>query len=301
MRDEAPWSRTFGRILVRARGRRALLAALTVALVATGLPARAQPVPATTAPVAAPAPTSGAAAEYRLSAGDVVRVTVYQNPDLTVEARISESNLISYPLLGNVAIGGMSVGQAEKTLADRLRSGNFVRQPQVNVMVMQVRGNQVSVLGQVSRPGRFPIETGELRLSDLIATAGGVMPTGADLIVLVGTRDGRPYRQEIDLPAMFRANGRNDDVLVRNGDVVYVERAPFVYIYGEVQRPGVLRLERDMTVLQVLATGGGLTLRGTQRGIRVHRRTDGKVQVIQPAMDDMLREGDVVYVRESLF
>ena len=75
-----------------------------------------------------------------------------------------------------------------------------------------------------------------------------------------------------------------------------------VYIYGEVQRPGPMRLERDMTVMQALATGGGLNLRGTEKGLRVHRRdADGKLQVIEPKMDDLLRDGDVVYVRESLF
>jgi len=84
--------------------------------------------------------------------------------------------------------------------------------------------------------------------------------------------------------------------------VVWVDRGPVVYIYGEVQRPGAMRLERGMTVMQALATGGGLTQRGTEKGMRVHRKTaDGKVQVVQPSMDDALRDGDVVYVRESLF
>ena len=75
-----------------------------------------------------------------------------------------------------------------------------------------------------------------------------------------------------------------------------------IYIYGEVQRPGALRLEPGMTVMQALATGGGLTPRGTERGLRVHRK-DGsaKTQVLQPSMDDVLQEGDVLYVRESLF
>ena len=87
-----------------------------------------------------------------------------------------------------------------------------------------------------------------------------------------------------------------------NGDTVWVERQPIVYIYGEVQRPGPMRLEREMTLLQALATGGGLTQRGTDKGIRVHRKgADGKVQVVEPVMTDMLREGDVVFVRESLF
>jgi polysaccharide export outer membrane protein len=250
-------------------------------------------------PVPAPAVS---AAEYRLGAGDAVRISVYQSPDLTLETRIGEAGVVSYPLLGNVKIGGLTVSAAEKLIGDGLKSGNFVKSPQVSVLVTQVRGNQVSVLGQVNRPGRFPIEATDLRLSDLLALAGGIAVTGADTAILVGTRDGKPTRKEIELSSIFRTAAREDDIQVLNGDVVYVERAPIVYIYGEVQRPGPMRLERGLTVMQALATGGGLTQRGTEKGLRVHRKDeDGKLQVLQPAMDDALREGDVVYVRESLF
>lgn len=250
----------------------------------------------------AQAQAPGAGAEYRLGSGDVVKISVYQNPDLTLEGRISEAGTLSFPLLGSVKIGGLSVSQAEKVVADGLRTGNFVKQPQVSVLVMQVRGNQVSVLGQVNRPGRFPIEVADMRLSDLLALAGGIASTGADTITLVGTRNGQPLRREFDLPTIFRTESRQDDISVQNGDVVYVERAPMVYIYGEVQRPGAMRLERGMTVMQALATGGGLTLRGTEKGVRIHRKgAEGKVQVVQPALDDLVRDGDVVYVRESLF
>ena len=240
--------------------------------------------------------------EYRLGPGDVVRITVYQSPDLSLETRISETGIISYPLLGSVRLGGLGVTQAERAIADGLRSGNFLKQPQVSLLVVQVRGSQVSVLGQVNRPGRFPIETADMRLTDLLATAGGVAPTGADTITLVGTRNGQPFRKELDLPSIVRSERRAEDVVMQNGDVVYVERAPVVYIYGEVQRPGAMRLERGMTVMQALAMGGGLSPRGTEKGMRVHRKgSDGKIQVIQPGMDDPVRDGDVVYVRESLF
>lgn len=241
--------------------------------------------------------------EYMLGAGDVIRVTVYQNPDLTLETRVSEAGVISYPLLGSVRVGGQTVTEVEKRIADGLRLGNFVKQPQVTVLVMQVRGNQVSVLGQVGRPGRYPLEVADMRLSDVLAMAGGVAPGGADLVVVAGTRNGQPFRAEIDLARAIGAGNRpGGDIQVLNGDVVWVDRAPTVYIYGEVQRPGAIRLERGMTVMQALASGGGLTLRGTEKGMRVHRRgADGKVQVLQPAMDDPLRDGDVVYVRESLF
>lgn len=246
---------------------------------------------------------SGAAAEYRLGSGDVVRIVVYQNPDLTLETRVSESGVVSFPLLGNVRIGGLGVSAAEKLIADGLKNGNFVKQPQVTLTLLQIKGNQASVLGQVNRPGRYPIETADMRLTDLLANAGGVATTGGDILVLTGTRNGKPFRMEIDLPNVFSAEqNRTNDVLIQNGDVLWVDRAPLVYIYGEVQRPGPMRLERGMTLMQVLAAGGGLNQRGTERGIRVHRKgADGKVEVLQPGMDDGVKDGDVVYVKESLF
>ena len=240
--------------------------------------------------------------DYVLGAGDSIRVTVFQSPDLTLETRIPETGVVSYPLLGAMRLGGLSVSAAEKKLADGLRTGNFVKQPQVSILVLQVRGNQVSVLGQVNRPGRFPLEISNTRLSDVLALAGGVAVTGNDIVTVVGMRNGQTFRRQIDLPAVFATANQADDIVMQNGDVVYVDRMAFVYIYGEVQRPGSIRLERDMSLMQALASGGGLTLRGTQRGVRVHRRgPDGRVEVITPNLDDKLKDADVVYVRESLF
>ena len=251
---------------------------------------------------AQPSTQTAAAAEYRIGSGDVVRINVYQNPDLAIETRVTEAGLISYPLLGSIRVGGLSVTATEKLIADGLRSGNFVKQPQVTLVVTQVRGNQASVLGMVNRPGRYPIEVADMRLTDLLAMAGGTAVNGSDMVVVTGTRDGRPFRAEVDMPSVFAIGGTGKDMLINNGDSIWVDRQPLVYIYGEVQRPGPMRVERGMTVMQSLATGGGLTLRGTQKGIRIHRRAaDGKVQVHEPALDDKVQDGDVVYVRESLF
>jgi polysaccharide export outer membrane protein len=272
---------------------------LAAASMALASPASAQ-VPAARAP-AAVAPAAPAA-EYRLGVGDVLRITVFQNPELTLESRLNEGGVLSFPLIGSVRVGGLSVPEAERLIADSLARGNFLRNPQVTIIVLQVRGNQVNVLGQVGRPGRYPLETADTRLTDMIALAGGVAPGGADVVVVTGTRDGKPFREEVDLPALFTAGGAARDIVLRNGDAVWVDRQPLVYIYGEVQRPGPMRLERGMTLLQALATGGGLTARGTEKGIRVHRKgSNGEVEVTQPAMTDTLREGDVVFVRESLF
>jgi polysaccharide export outer membrane protein len=247
-------------------------------------------------------PQQVAAAQYRLALGDTIRITVFQVADLSLETRITEAGVISYPLLGSVNLAGLTIAEAEQKIAKGLRDGNFVRQPQVSITVIQARGNQVSVLGQVGRPGRYPLETGEVRLTDMIATAGGIAPGGSDVVVIVGTRNGQPYRVEIDLPSVFGPNRRSADVLMQNGDVVWIERAPTIYMYGEVQKPGAMRLERGMIVMQALASAGGLTPRGTLRGLRVSRKdADGRMREIEPQMTDVLRPDDVVFVRESVF
>jgi len=240
--------------------------------------------------------------EYVLGPGDIVRVTVFQNPDLTTEARVSEKGTLTFPLLGAVSVGGKSTSAAEAEIAARLRDGGFVRQPQVNVLPVQIRGNQVSVLGQVNRPGRFPLETANLRLTDMIATAGGISAGGADIVVFIGVRNGKQVRREIDLPSLFISGDTANDIVMTAGDLVYVHRAPMFYIYGEVNRPGAFRLERNMSVMQGLASGGGTTSRGTTRGLRIHRRMpDGSLKVLEPGLDDLLKTDDVIYVKESLF
>ena len=239
--------------------------------------------------------------DYKLAAGDSIKVQVYQNPDMTVEARVSESGTISYPLIGSVSIGGMSIPQAEKTVANALQKGNILKQPQVNILLLQVRGNQVSVLGEVQRPGRFPLETTTVRVSDMLATAGGITPTGNDQVVISGTRDGKPFRKSVDVPSLFRADASADDILLAPGDTVFVTKAATFYIYGAAQRPGTYKIERGMTMQQALAQGGGPTARGSEK-LRLNRtRADGSVQQLEPRLNDPVQPGDVLFVKESLF
>jgi polysaccharide biosynthesis/export protein len=240
--------------------------------------------------------------DYKLGPGDSIKVQVYQNPDLTVESRVSESGSINYPLVGSVNIGGLSIGQAETRLAQALQSKNILKAPQVNIVLLQVRGNQVSVLGQVNKPGRFPLETMNVRVSDMLAAAGGVTPTGDDVLIVTGTRDGKPFRKEVDIPALFQGTRSQDDILLTAGDTLYVAKAPMYYIYGEAQKPGPYRVERGMTVMQALAQGGGTTNRGSQDRLRLNRtRPDGTVEQTTPRLSDPIRPGDVLFVRESIF
>lgn len=239
--------------------------------------------------------------EYRLAPGDVIRITVFENPDLTTEARVSESGQVTFPLVGAAKVGGISLSAAEKLIAKGLKDGGYVLEPQVIVFPLEIRGNQVSVLGRVNRAGRYPLDTSNLRVADLLAMAGGVAPDGADVVVLAGTRDGEPMRREIPLADLFARNP-DANVELAAGDILFVDRAPLFYVYGEVQKPGAYRVERGMTLLQGLATGGGLTNRGTQRGMEVHRRgASGNVEVLDVAPHEPLRADDVIYVKQSLF
>jgi len=240
--------------------------------------------------------------EYQLGPGDTIRIQVYQNPDLTLETRVTESGNITFPLIGAAKVGGLSIAAAEQRIARALQSGAFIKQPQVNILLLQNRGNQVSVLGQVGKPGRYPLETSNTRLSEMLAIAGGIAPAGADVVILAGTRDGKPFQREIDIANIFLGNRLQDDFVVVGGDVIYVHRAPTFYIYGEVQKAGSYRVERDMTIRQALALGGGLSPRGTERGLSIHRRgADGAIETVSPNLSDRVRPDDVLHVRESLF
>lgn len=244
-----------------------------------------------------------AKSEAVLGVGDIIRITVYQNPDLTLEsARISEVGQINFPLIGSVKLGGETITMGEQKIAKLLRDGGFVLRPQVTIQVAQIRSAVISILGQVSKPGRYPIETVGSKVSEMIAATGGVAPGGADVVTLVGSRNGHSIKIDIDLPAILQSGKAELDIAVENGDILYVDRAPSAYIYGEVQRPGMFRLERGMSLMQVMAQAGGLTARGTERGIKVHRRdVNGAVSIIDVQMNDPVLRDDVIYVKESLF
>lgn len=239
--------------------------------------------------------------DYKLSAGDSIKVQVYQNPELSFEVRVSESGVVNYPLVGPLQLGGLTVGEAEQRVAKGLRDANILKAPQVSINVATVRGSQVAVLGEVNKPGRFPLETTNMRVSDVIAAAGGVNQNGDNRVVVTGTRNGQPFRSEVDLDAIFAGRG-GDDVTLQPGDTLFVGKAPTFYISGEAQKPGTYKIEPGMTVQQAVAAGGGITNRGSMSRIRITRtQPDGRRVTIDPRLTDAVRPGDVLVVRESLF
>ncbi len=240
--------------------------------------------------------------EYLLGPGDIVKVTVFKNPDLSTEAKVTESGTIGFPLIGAVPVSGLTLSGVERKIAQMLKDGGFVLNPQVNVLLSLSVGNQVAVLGEVNKPGRYPIEGAGGHVSGMLASAGGIAATGSDTVILTGTRGGKPFRREIDVTKMSQSASAADDPELSGGDTLFVNRAPQFYIYGQVQRPGGYRLEKGMTVRQALATGGGITGKGTTRGIVLHRRdASGKVTDSKVNLDADMQDQDVLDVKESLF
>ena len=226
----------------------------------------------------------------KLGIGDAVRVTVFQQPDLTTETRISERGTIGMPLVGEVKVAGMTPAEAGAKIAADLKKGDFLKAPQVAVALTTLRSRQVSVLGAVPRPGRYALDDTSSRLADVIAAAGGLAPEGSPQVTVI--RGGE--RQKVDLLAKsFELKG---------GDTVHIERAPVFYIYGEVSRSGAYRVEPNMTVMQAISLGGGITPRGSDRRLKLRRAgPDGKIAETDVGLRDAVKANDVIYVRESIF
>ncbi len=226
----------------------------------------------------------------KLGVGDAVRVTVFQQPDLTTEARINERGGIAMPLIGEVKVVGKSQAEAAKQIAAKLKDGRFLKNPQVAVALTTVRSRQVSVLGAVARPGRYALDDTSSQLSDVIAAAGGISAVGGDTVVVI--RDGKEERVPL-LGKSYKLKG---------GETVNVERAPVFYIHGEVARTGAYRVEPNMTIMQAIAAGGGITPRGRDRRMKLRRvGADGKLEEKDASLRDSVKADDVIFVREALF
>ena len=237
-----------------------------------------------------------------IGAGDTVRISAFRYPELTTEARVSEDGQVRVPLIGAVVLQGLTPEKAASLIAERLKGGNYVLNPEISVAVVQVRSRQVSVLGHVTRPGRYTLEGAAARLSDVVAMAGGLVPSASDVLVVKRTRDGRSESVNVDLGAIIRGSPDAEDLELASGDSVFVPRAPVVYVYGEVTRGGSYRLEPGMTVMHAISLAGGLTPRGSEKLAKLRRKNPGGGWSEAPARPtDVVAADDVIYIRESLF
>jgi polysaccharide export outer membrane protein len=239
-----------------------------------------------------------APADYRVGAGDLLRVNVFGSPELATDARVSQSGNITVSLIGAVAVAGLSTGETEALLAKRFIDGGFLRQPQVAVLVVEYESQKINVLGHVVKPGQYALRA-SANVLDVLADAGGVIPQTAGDVATLMRSDGT--KKDIDLDALFRGDPAQN-VAVSGGDRIYVPKAEQFYVYGQVQKPGVYRLERNMTVSRAITAGGGLTVRGTERRAIVKRRNpNGEEKEYSVRATDVLKADDVLFIKESLF
>lgn len=295
----------------------ALLALSGVSGAQTALPAQAvqpaptvQPVQAlqptqasqTVQPAQAAQPVPPAQEEYRLGAGDVLRITVYDQPDLLTEVEVSEAGTVMMPLVGAVQVGGKTRAEAADVLAESLKRGGFLKEANVVVRVIEFRSQQVAVLGEVNKPGRYPISRPS-SVAELISVAGGITAKGSPTVIVTRTDgNGAAKREELNVNEQISADAAGKALLLHAGDTIYVPSAPVFYIYGEVRQPGSYPLAPEMTVMQALSVGGGITARGTERGISLERRAaDGGVRRYAVRGTEKLQANDVLRIPESWF
>ncbi|MFL6549577.1 MAG: polysaccharide biosynthesis/export family protein [Povalibacter sp.] len=236
--------------------------------------------------------------DYRLGPGDLIRIAVFGAPEMSSEVRVAQSGAITVPLLGAVQVAGLSTSQVEQLLAGRYSAGGYLKQPQLAVLVMEYQSQKISVLGHVTKPGQYSLRASG-HVLDVLAEAGGVLAASAADHAVLTRADGS--KAEIDLEKLFDGDP-SQNYAVTGGDRLYVPRADQFYVYGQVQRPGMYKLERNMTVARAISASGGLTTRGTERRPIVKRRdADGKEKEYTARSTDILQPDDILVIKESLF
>ncbi|QLI82545.1 SLBB domain-containing protein [Chitinibacter fontanus] len=236
--------------------------------------------------------------EYVLGAGDVVKIQVYDHPDLTTEVQLNNEGGLAFPLIGEVKLAGLGYTEAEALISKKLVAGGFIKKPNVNVLIVQYRSQRVAVLGEVNKPGRYALDS-STDLIDLLAIAGGISGAGGDAVVVLRGEE----RIEYLLSKLTQlSNPEKRIIRIQNGDTVFVPRAKQMYVYGEVNRPGAFKLEPNMTVMQGLAVAGGFNPRASKRSVEIHRvNTDGVLEKVPAKLTDLIRENDTIFVEESFF
>ncbi len=250
-------------------------------------------------------PSSGQ--EYSIGAGDLLKITVYDNPDLTTEARVSNDGKITFPLIGEVQVSGSTASELEKRICQLLSDG-FIVKPQVAVFIEEYKSKKVTVLGEVAKPG-LVILRGKSTLLDVISDAGGITLNAGDSLTIqrkinsfalpnTGNDD---VVVVVDLKKLFEEGDVRANVPVYDGDSIYVPKASFVYVNGEVKNPGAYKITLGLTVLKSITLAGGFTPKASERRTKIIRKSGKEENTFTARMDDLVKADDIIFVPESWF
>jgi len=248
---------------------------------------------------------SAFAADYLVGSQDVLKISVYEHPDLATITRVSEDGNISFPLLGEVEVKNLSVQQVEKRIAEKLSAGSYISNPQVTVFIDQYRGQRVTVTGEVMKPGQYEI-TGPTTVLDAVSMALGMTKDAGYTILVIrkesAAKGGMQYKKiSIDVDRLFKDGDFNENIQLKDKDVVHVPRADFFYVYGEVNRPGVYRIEKDITVKKAIAIAGGFTPKASKGQVEITKKQGGRYITQDEALDEAVAVDDVIMIKERLF
>jgi polysaccharide export outer membrane protein len=253
--------------------------------------------------------------EYIVGPNDVLAITVVDQPQLTGKYIVRADGTFTFPLIGRLQAGGLSVQDVETDVHDRLAKG-YLKDPQIGVSVDQYRSQQIFVIGEVRQPGSLQF-TGSMSVIEALARAGSTTERAGTEAVIVRPTSGAP----VDAAAVAQAQNAKDkdsdvirvnlqnlqsgtlsqNVILRSGDTIFVPRAESVFVSGLVRTAGEYVIRKGMTVRQVLALAGGVSERGSTRRIQIIRQVDGVENTISANLQDAVRPGDTIVVRERFF
>jgi polysaccharide export outer membrane protein len=241
-----------------------------------------------------------AAQDYLLGEGDVVTVSVYEQPDIKTTVRISGDGMISLPLLGQVSASNLSVKQLEDKI-EKLLADGYIVDPQVHVFVEEFRGRKVTILGEVKSPGVYEIQ-GHTTILELISKANGLTENAAHTAIVQNkARVGSPV-VEVNLALLMQEGQTAQNISITDGDHVYIAKKEVFYVSGQVKKPDVYNFEQGLTVLKALTMAGGPTDKAAPHRTRIIRTKDGKEMLIKGVRMDMrVLPDDVIMVPESYF
>jgi polysaccharide export outer membrane protein len=260
-----------------------------------------------------PAPAASRASsslEYVVGAQDVLNITVFGEADISKRYTVDADGTIDFPFVGRMRAAGRTLRQVQDALVKKLGAG-FLVNPQIAIEVAEFRSQSIFITGEVRSPGAYPIK-GNMTIVEALALAGPTQ-TASNEIVVVRPKEpaehaGPLLPGDAESAETTKVNIRDLqsgklslNILLQPGDTVFVPRAETFFVTGYVRSPGSFVYEPGMQVLQAIALAGGLTERGSNRGMKIMRTVEGRQETVDAKMTDLVKPGDTIVVRQRFF
>ena len=239
---------------------------------------------------------------YTIGFGDVLKITVYDHPDMETMVRVNDTGHILMPLLGHVEVKGETIGNISKKLATLLADG-YIIAPQVNVFIEEYGSQKTVILGQIEKPGLYEL-SGPTTLLEIISKAGGLAENAGNTATLkrLANKEGKQEIITIDLLSLMEGGDLSQNINIQGGDNIFVMKAGMCFVTGEVEKPDAYKIDEDTTVIKVITLAGGFTGKAAKSKVKIIRKEKGHEKIIKDAgLDTTILEDDVVVVPESFF